>query len=441
MRPSVAIILIGLASIIWGCDSEETPPFGVQVDIKPHWNNSGQEAIDPDSISHEFHILWDQSVPMGGYVHRSNPDSQSTLRLINQLLINVRAETNFKGGRGSLKCHGITDTITSIDCDSEMLRDFFNGNESRLDHAIEYVTEGLLNGTFQGAALVSDLIATTDDIIGAAALLPILNNSTIKAYYNSGKIDIAILGIKVDYWGVHIGACQTSSDPLGCEFNDFEDRYQKLNNVVKRPIYILIMGWRSPKETFVNNAVDKMGSLLYEDLRSEGIEVKHETITQGQLESQENFNWYPSYKEGSGYQTVGLSNEGYYCKDSEEHSVTGGFSDSLISIIEIELRGFENLLRATMDEINTTQVNIEIDCKSLREKIQENQSEFCDSASNKLIGKVEYSEEDKWADWSSVSHKSDQTPGLKPLINGIRPSHYEVLIEPAPPLRDCKINQ
>ncbi|MCY3629982.1 MAG: hypothetical protein OXI05_10535 [Bacteroidota bacterium] len=418
-----------------GCNGEAVDSLEVQVEMKPQWDDSGSETVDPDSITPEFHLLWDQSIPMGGYVHRTHPDSQAALKSISDLLKRARLTTDYGGGESSLKCLGITNSISSVDCNSAMLRGFFNGNSSRLDQGIKYVIEGLISGTFRGAALVSDLIATTDDVIGAAALLPYFKNPAIRAYYNSGEIDIALIGIRMDYWGVHLGSCQTTSSRLGCEFDDFQNRYRPLDNVVKRPIYVLIMGRRSEGNTREGNSVTDMASEFVKSITSQGLEIKHEALTQGPLGGQSIFQWH-RYSQ-SGFEPVGLTAEGYYCKDNESHRLVGGFMDGGLSIIEIEIHGSLETVTASVDRDNAQQVDLELNCRSLREKLRDDQLEVCNESPNKLVGSVEYQGQGEWADWSSDLHVSNKTPGLAQFLNGIRPSHYEVIIEPAPPLNEC----
>lgn len=435
----LGLLIVVTISVFFSCNGppDRDSPIVVQAELNPQWDYSEPEIADPDSIAHEFHLLWDRSIPMGGYVHRTDPDSQATLGLINHLLKSARLTTEFGGGGASLKCLGITDSITSVDCDSALLRGFFNGNNSRLDQGIEYVIGGLNSGALKGAALVSDLIATTIYGTGAVALLPFLNNSTIRAQYNSGKIDLALIGIRIDYWGVHMGTCRTMSGSIGCWFDELEKRYRSLDKKSKRPIYVLIMGRRSEGETRENNSVHKMATEFLNAITSQGLEmVKHEIVTQGPLGSQTEFKWYPYAT--TGYQKVGLTHRGYYCKDNGTHGLVGRFADSLLSITDIEMHGSVETIAASADIEYAHQVNLELNCKTLREQLREERSGLCNDTPNELKGIVEYQGQRDWAEWSSDSHRSDLTPGLTQFINGIRPSRYEVIIEPALPLEACE---
>ncbi len=434
-------LVVVVVSNILACNPPppSSPSLKVRADIKPKWDDSGSETPAPDSITHEFHLLWDQSIPMGGYIHRIDPDSQATLKLIHEILKNARLTTDFGGGESSLKCLGIADSIVSVDCNRSMAHDFFSGSNSRLDQGIEYILGGLRNGTFKGAALVSDLIATTVYGTGAVALLPYLNNPSMKAYYNSGEIDIALLGIHIDYWGVHRGPCRTTPDSVGCWFNESQKRYQPLEKVERMPLYILIIGRRSEGKTREDNSVHKMATEFFKQITSQGIEIKHETVTQGPLGNQTEFEWdrYAT----TGYEKVGLTDRGYYCKDNETHSLVGRFTDSLLSVIEIEMHDSLETVAASTDVENAQQVNFELNCKALRQKLLEDQSGLCNDPPYQLEGIVEYQGQGDWVGWSSVSPRSNRTPGLEQFLNGIRPSRYEVIIKPAPPLEICKGDQ
>lgn len=428
-------LIVSISIIQLGCSPPPPESLEVQAEITPQWDDSGSETIDPDSISREFHLLWDQSIPMGGYVHRTHPDSQAALKSINDLLKRARLTTDYGGVESSLKCLGVTESISSVDCNSAMQRGFFGGYSSRLDQGIEYVIDGLKSGTFMGAALVSDLIATTDDVIGAAALLPYIKNPEIRAYYNSGKIDLALIGLRIDYWGVHMGPCRTMSGSVGCEFDDFQNRYRPLDNVVRRPIYVLIVGRRPDGKTREEDPLNSMASEFVRSVASLGWEIKHESLTQGPVGSHTIFQWHPYASDG--FKPVDLTGEGYHCKDYKTHRLMGSFSENQLSIIEMEMHGSLEIVSTNTDRDNAQQVNLELNCRTLREKLREDRQELCHDSPNKLVGKVEYQGESDWVEWSSDLHFSDKTPGLMQFINGIRPSDYGVIIEPAPPLKDC----
>ena len=420
-------------------DREEDGPLEVTVGIEPVWEDSGLlGSIDRDSVSHVFHLLWDQSIPMGGYVHRTDPDSQGTLNKIHNLLKSARLTTDYRGGGASLKCLGITDSITSIDCESSLSRGFFVGGESRLDQGVEYVIEGLKSGTLKGAALVTDLITTTNYGIGATALLPYFKDPTLTAYYNSGEIDIALVGIRIDYWGVHSGTCQTLSGPLGCWFHEGQQRYQFLGGVVKRPIYVLIMG-RRPKgnDNREHNPVHSMTTEFAESIAALGLEVKRTTVTLGPLGTQTDFEWLPH--EGPGFQPVGLDpNDGYYCKDNGTHRLPGRFTDNLIKINSVDTVDVKRIITVSRDDNDAARINLELDCKVLREEFRRESAGVCDdSSAPKVAGKIEYRMAADWHKWSSIEDHSSLTLGLVQFIEGIHPSYYQSIIIPAPELREC----
>lgn len=442
MVRGLLVTVTGLFFLI-GCDPssgiEDDIPLKVAVEIAPVWEDSELlESIESDSVPHVFHLLWDQSIPMGGYVHRTNPDSQDTLQKIHDLLKSARLTTDYGGGEASLKCLGITNSITSIDCESPLSRGFFVGGESRLDEGIQYVIEGLKSGAFKGAALVTDLITTTNYGIGATALLPYFKNPTIRAYYNAGELDIALLGIRIDYWGVHSGTCRTLPGPMGCWFHEGQQRYQSLGRVVKRPIYVLIIGRRGDSRDRENNPVHNLATEFAESIADLGLDVKHTTVTLGPLGSQTDFDWFPygfSDTE-TGFQPVGLDPEhGYYCKDNGTYSLTGRFSDSLVTIISAETVDARGIVSVSRED-DAAQINLELNCKVLREKIREDRVGVCNETSIKV--RVKYKGAADWVEWSSVEHSSSLTLGLEQFIEGIYPSYYQSTIVPAPKLQECE---
>ena len=443
MKPWIPNVLAGLiitfAVIQTGCEPQTVVAFlDVQASLQPQWGeDSATETIDADTVMHEFHLLWDQSIPMGGYIHRTDPDSQGTLKSINDFLKSARLTTDYGGDESSLKCLGVTDSIVDVDCDPIMSQDFFDGSTSRLDQGIEYIIEGLINGSFKGAAFVSDLIATTVYGTGPPALLPYLRSSTLQAYLNSGTIDIALIGTKINYWGVHRGPCETLSGSLGCWYDEAQRRYKPLDQIHKSPVYILILGLRPEGKSQEDNPVFKMATELAQSMNAQSMEIKHELITQGSLGSESEFHWYP-YAE-TGFQAIGLTDHGYQCKDIETHRVKGRFLDPEVSIAEIAMHGSLDSAVTVMTNTDDPQlVHLEINCKTLREYIRDDQSQVCNERSNRLVGTIYSQGQSHWAEWASVAHTSHLTMGLEPFIDGIRPSHYQATIESAPPLDACK---
>jgi len=446
MKPWISIAfafsVIIFSLVQSGCEPPTPVPFvNDEAIVQPQWeDDTVSETVDPDSITHEFHLLWDQSIPMGGYIHRTDPDSQGTLKLINDFLKSARLTTDYGGDESSLICLGVTDSIMSVECDPIMSQDFFDGSNSRLDQGIEYIVEGLIDGSIKGAAFVSDLIATTVYGTGPPALLPYLRSSALRAHLNSGKMDMALLGTRINYWGVHRGPCQTLSGSLGCWYDESQRRYKPLDQILKSPVYILILGLRPEEKSREDNPVFKMAAELVQSMTAHGMEVKHEMITQGSLDNPAQFQWYPFAE--TGYQAIDLTNHGYYCKDNETHRVRGRFLDPQISISEITMHGsLDSTVTAIIDSNDPQLVHLEINCEILRKKIRDEQPKLCRDTSNRLVGRLHSQVQNDWAEWSSVSHTSHLTMGLEPFIDGIRPSHYEATIESVPPLNACKPDQ
>ena len=420
---------IAVVLLVFGCSrSPEEDYWTEEVTFKPDWDVNLPTPVESDSVPHVFHLLWDQSIPIGGHVHRSDPDSQGALQDIHRLLKNARLTSDYGGGEASLKCLGITNSVQAIDCDTPLSRSFFAGGDSRLDQGVKYIVDGLTSGMFRGAALITDLITTTSYGNGATALVPALRDPTLRAYYKAGKIDAALIGVRMNYWGVHSGTCGTLSGPLGCWFHE-ERGYERLENVVKRPIYILIMGWRLREGGRKNNSIDDIATTLAESITD--LEVKHETFS---LDSTSKFKWS---EDKDKYQPVKIDNNSYYCMADEITSLSGEFSDSTvipISVDTIDDRGIIELSKG-----NSAKITLKLDCGDLLKKIRENDCTDLRSKPPKGRVKIENKEVDYWDDWSSLKHSSNLTLGLAGLIErGLYPDYYRTIIEPKLNLRDCK---
>ena len=204
-----------------GClNQEDTSPtqtsgvdsLQITVEVTPVWSDAVlTDSPDINSVAQVFQLLWDRSIPIGGYVHSTNPDSQFALQRIHESLMSSRLTSDYGGRESSLECMVITDLLSPVDCNSRLSRDFFDGGQSRMDQAIEYLVSGLKSGTIMGAALITDMMTTSDFGIGATALLPHFKDPLLRGLFNEGAIHVAILGIRIPYW-------YPSENPYHCGF-------------------------------------------------------------------------------------------------------------------------------------------------------------------------------------------------------------------------------
>ena len=466
MQKSISIVLILAVSVLIvysqvGCNGEkgehqrggeivasEPQIKTAEVSIEPIWEGiKGMQIADQRFDSQDFHLFWDRSIPMGGYIHRTERDSQFTLQRIHEVFFDAHYLTDDYRG-GEITCKGVSDIILTFDCDSRLSREFFNGGDSRLGKVIEDVTESLLNGNLKSAALVTDLTATTGNVSGAHTLLPYFD--PLRTYFNEGMIHAAVLGIRMDYWGVHAGACRTVRGSLGCWYHEGEKIYKRLRQVVKRPIYVLIMGVNLDQDTSDDNSVSKIAHELQRLVVESGGDVKSEVITLGALGHQTDLDWN-SLDGYRGTPPIELDIErGYSCNDRKIFDLNAKFSEGAISIDENSIEKFDSLNTFTrLRKDGENGISLRLDCESVSDQIrQDRQRDEGDKICNDrgmvksifslVTAKISYegSSFTDWSAWSSVSHRADATLFLSNFIQGLRPSYYLASISPFPPL-DC----
>ncbi len=431
--------------------------YAQEVAVQSVWENDFYGQIAPLE-SQDFYLLWDVSIPMGGYIHESNRSLSVALAKIQELLKNGILNSDY--GRTTIQCMGIKDTIDPLEkCDDNQLRDrdFFLGLDSDVGLGIELMIDSLKTGKMMGAVLITDLMATTEYGTGATALLPYFNDEELMAYFTDGKIYMGILGIAPDYWGLKKGPCATKSGPLGCWFNEGLQEWVPLNQTVKRPIYVLVMGRHLEGEDKHSNSVNTIIEEIYESLRDLGYEVKLERVTQGALGLQTQLKWHNPSTEGRGRPPINLdSDNGFSCNNRNVHTLSSEFDDRQIRVDEIDDTGIINGLE-TFDQVRKEDehgIKLDLNCENVLNLIRKERrcrgDEDPDRPCNctidsvfkpdlsRITAKVSYQSENGmgWGKWSSIQHSDSLTLYLADFIDGLHPDHYNAMISPAPPL-DC----
>ena len=452
--PWVVVLFAVLYSImISGCNGNGPEKLTVSVNVEPVWENAASTvSFATDMESQDFYLFWDRSRPMEGYLHHTNADSQDVFQSIRRSLYSAQNISDYR--IGSRKCYGITGAIESVDCNLDLstLDKAFIGPESRIDKGIEFLTAGLKDGSIVGAALVSDLMTTVGADIGPTSLLKYFKNDPeFTAGFNAGEINIAIVGFRMSYWGVR---CEESvNDTLGCWFSEIQQRWVPLERLVKRPIYVLIMGRNLEDHPHDrdNNPVIKIATELVEDIESDTVDVAVEFLTRGVLDRKIQFDWL-SPLEGDGPEKIMKIDtiRGYSCQYDGSTKIRGEFQDSLISIHQIGVGENDSLDFFSRYRIeNNRTISLMLDCESVRnalsiekQDIEQDmncyQGEF-ESGRNMVTTYLNYDEVGLLSGslWSSSNETANSTLDMDDFIDGLKPTHYEAIISPAPPL-DCQ---
>ncbi|MCY4674005.1 MAG: hypothetical protein OXD43_09635 [Bacteroidetes bacterium] len=467
MRIVVSIVVLGIVLTNCGNPPKDSVEIRVKAKVAPVWEDAGSTGFffNSDSLPESFQLFWDRSVPMGGYVHETNPDSQDALLNIHDLL---KSAWFGAGYGGTLQCFGITSSVDPIQCNERLLRKFFNGNSSRLDEGIEDLVTGLQNGSMMGAALISDLMATTEHGIGPTGLLPYL--APLNEHFNNGTIHMALLGVRIEYWGVRSGACDAQSGSLGCWFDECQQRYRPLEKFVKSPLYVLVLGRSSERDAGKDNLVSEILGGLLEGLRESGISqerIKYEFMTLVPLtvEGDSDLDWgtevdfvWHDLEESSPRLAELTPERGYSCRyNSKTPQLTGKFVDRRITISEIpaDSRPIDSIgISSTITRLqksDKSQVNLELNCRSVYRIIHEDEqreeadtTKTCDddgiiiAEKSKVTAELSYnvSEVVDWSAWSSTRCGIESTFHLGQFTDALRPDKYIATIAPFPPL-DC----
>ena len=429
-------------------DGRTTPTDTTDVAISPKWEDAASiDSMSTDSVKQVFRVFWDRSIPMRGYVHSTDPDSQFTLQRIHELLLNSRLAAPDYGHRGiSLECMGITSSVDSVACDSRLSHEFFIGDQSRMDRAIENMVSDLNAGNIKGAALITDMMTTTDYGIGASALIPFFRDSTLRGLFNEGVVHVALVGIRIPYWGVQSSACPQSEGSLGCWYHEGRQRYQLLEELAMRPLYVLIMGRSDGDEQRNETPVFQMAAALEESIAHMG-DVTSELMTGGALQDSKTQLVWHSLPDSLSYKPVDLIlRNGYDCKSDEIVGIRGEFADISLTVDEINadlVADSSKLISDLIWENGSRSFTINLDCTFVRdegdrkdeEKIFNDEKTVKPSYSTLPVNLNHPVSNVDWDTWSSIEESPNSTLYLTQFIDlGLRPDYYGVTIDPAPPL-------
>ncbi len=432
---------------------DDTLRIPVKVDIEPVWADmtDSMHIPIPDRREQDFYLLWDRSVPIGGYIHNSVQDSMNALQEISDKLMSEISVSAY--GDTIPKCREITDITEDIACRGQLSsRSFFQRTESPIDEGIQFMIDNLKSGSIKGAALISDLMTTADHICGPMALLPLFKD--IKSYFDEGEIHVAIIGVRTKYWGVQRGQCPLKDGDLGCWFQECQTpgRYLALTKPVDRPLYVLIMGRSTSEEdNRKDNPVAMIATGLRETLDRLGFDVKSEIITLGALSPQaEGFDWI--LPPDGPHQPIDCDSnqEGCTCRNERTYTLTGEFKRRGISIDEtpIDMTDGPKIFTQPIIRDGGKNLETEIDCRRVREfqRCTGEDRNYCangilESQSSRMTMKLNYVGSDYWNywdEWSSLREGSHSTIDLAGFIDELRPIRYEATISPILPLACCK---
>ena len=436
-------LLVTLASFSGGCPGPRPPKGAVlryfpandsdatlQATVVPQWTDASPSEKPTISIDRQqIDILLDLSIPMGGYMH-TDLDTVSLLPDIFRNLSNL-LKADYGVGGALIACKGVSNTTTQFDCLSVMRRAMFSGSKSHIDVAISDAIHRLNAGEIEAAALVSDLFVTADDVYGPVALLSLIRDPALLSGYNSGEIHLSLLGVRLNYWGVHARNCDATNS-LGCWYHEGERRYKQLTARVKRPLYILTIGRSREDENNVREVVSALKAAIL--TMDANIEVRVDHLTQGSGGLPADIDWddIDWANDNDRYSVLYYEDtDSYSCDGDVDIPLDGWFADNSWQPISSGLAVDQGqssitwLTASVAESANRNRLAVGINCAAVRSVCEARQEPPQGVLSFRMIR-----ETDDWHAWSSVQERPDRTLHLTEFISSLRPDHYEAAVSP-----------
>ena len=279
-RCSIAVVTVVGMILTTACDNggdREKPvdKFSRSARATPLWQGALVPSIPPKPKSEPeaIDVHLDISAPMAGFLPpASNAHEPSVLRTAAQ---NVASHlTRLYGGGGvSIRWRAVGHDLRDLPGMPRFERTLFDGRWSRLTLSIESILSDFQTGHIEAAALVTDLMAT-GDITGPLAVSNALSDWLASNDVRSGTFHVGLLATRANYRGWQPAGCPERTSELGCVFNERTGAITPLPNVVKIPLYVLVLGKDFKKVEDVIESVRRGIEELGKDL-----EIKHEILT------------------------------------------------------------------------------------------------------------------------------------------------------------------
>ena len=279
-RCSIAAVTVVSVILTTACgnggDGEKpVGKFSRSARATPLWNGAPSISIPPKPRTkpEAIDVHLDISAPMAGFLPpASNADEPSVLRTATQ---NVASHLSrlYGGGGVSIRWRAVGHDLCNLQGMPRFERSLFDGRWSRLTLSIESILSDFQTGHIEAAALVTDLMAT-GDITGPLAVSNTLSDWLASGDVRSGAFHVGMLAARANYRGWQPAGCPERTSELGCVYNERTGAITPLANVVKIPLYVLVLGKDLKKVEDVIESVRRGILELGQDL-----EIKHEILT------------------------------------------------------------------------------------------------------------------------------------------------------------------
>ncbi len=450
----VVIILVIAFVACGGPEGEPLTSWNPSGTVKPVWHGSSMLADTSETIyetSSVVEIHLDISSPMAGFLPLlPDSDASSTFR---EIVLNLPSHMarEYRGANVAMEWWGVGGGLQQLQVSPRIQRSLFNGRSTRLDLSIEKMLSDLNSGRAEAAALVTDLMATSD-VTGPIAISSKLSEWLRSKQVRKENFHMGLFGAKAEYWGVtHSTQCPPRlRSSLGCWFDERSQRYQRLESIGSIPFYVVILGRGADR---VRSVMESLKDGVRE--LSDSIEVKQELVTINTRDFDTEMSCEAGKRAGDGSlanQFALWVNESDHCacRRSEKITIRCDPPKALNSFQEVEAGWTrqssssnptpeDTTARSLLPEtilpwISESSLEFDISCEDIIEKVSEIRQRNEKRADLKLSLSVTGSTAQAdsaiidWDSWSTQRAVLDKTLHLDSFVDAIRiqPDQYHI---------------
>ncbi len=249
--------------------------------LEPRWDDppsegpGAPESQAPSARNAQMALYLDVSVPLGGFL--APPARQASshgLREVFGALPGYLLATG--GGTSSIDWRRVAEEVGPLAPLPRLEADLFQGRRTELSQAIAEILGRFREPEFQTAVLVTDLVATERDVLGAMGVANALADWSRSREVREGRAHLGLVGIRAPYYGVHVDGC-SGAGGLGCRLSEVLQRWLPLARPAQAAFYVVVFSKR-------RDVVETLASDLETLARTYQLDTQLELLTAASAE-------------------------------------------------------------------------------------------------------------------------------------------------------------
>ena len=394
----------------------------LQVDLTPEWENAAIRPVNEvEKPPREIQFYLDLSHPIGGFVPLTDPNESHFPAMVDAVGRHLLAV--FGEGGVPVRWYGFDDQVKALGQRPRITRSLFDGGNSDLTIALARAQADLVSGNTDAAVFLTDLMVTRGGFASPIHLPNYVANWVEASRVENGHFDIAIVGARLDYWGVHHRTC-SNSGAIGCWYNERKLQYVELENVVESPVYLLILSKRAGGQA---ELVRDLTKRIYESLtdlaasREQG-RIHYELLTeQTDFGHEVGIEIKPAADSNPTVQyNRAATNLTLWCVDNRPVSIAGEFQSGGAAIslqgVSVFSEGPEPLVEGNWAD---DQLNLEIECSRIR------RPDSTITTGLTLSGQLDIAQwnskkNEPWQSWQTTDYSPTGTVDLTDALDRLR---------------------